>query len=223
MIESFVNVYKKNNRDIDVLTYVVIAFLIVFAVRAAMLIYECRYHDLWPLMPQAVPLLSVIVVVRVANRMIANGNIIRENDRRQEFVQTIHHLIAITTDLRVKVDYAKAVLTEGGRPPIALTQIAKSIEERYEALLQRDGYKFLPGPCVNIITRISGSIFGIGILAEAMNQATAEKPALALKPLPASSDAPLSPQFDELMKDLQELLDQLFELRSSIDVVKGKR
>ena len=176
MIESIVNEYRRSDRDINALTYVVIVFLGAFAGRAAILIYECRYQDLWSLLPQVVPLLSVLVVIRVANRLISNGKIIREDDRRQEIVRTTHHLIAITNDLRARVGFAKAMFTEGARTPIAIVQIANSIEDRYETLLQRDGYKYLPASCVDIITRISGDIFGIGVLAEGVKQATADKP-----------------------------------------------
>lgn len=223
MIESLVNHFKRNDRDIKALTYVLLAFLLAFASRAAMLIYECRYLDLWPLLPQVVPLLSVLVVVRVANRLIANANIIREDDRRQELVRTIHHLIAITKDLRARVSYAKIVLTEGGRPSITLIQIAKTIEERYEVLLQRDGYKYLPGPCVDIITRISGDIFGIGVLAESIKQMTADKPALASMFVPVKKDTASPLRLNELMNDLQELIDHLFELRESINEVEVKK
>lgn len=217
MIETLLAAYKRSDRDIDALTYVVIAFLIAFAGRGAMLVYECRYQELWPLLPQSVPLLSVLVVVRVANRLISNGHILREDDRRQELVRTTHHLIAITKDLRARVGYAKEMLSEGGRPTLALVQIAKSIEERYEALLERDGFRFMPGACVDIIVRISGDIFGIGVLAESMRVATSEKPAHSLVPIPVNTNRPAPPRFDELMNDLQLLLDHLFELRQSIE------
>lgn len=222
MIETLLAAYKRSDRDIDALTYVVIVFLLTFALRGAMLIYECRYQELWPLLPQVVPLLSVLVVVRVANRLISNGHILREDDRRQELVRTTHHLIAITEDLRARVDYAKKMLSEGSRPTLALVQIAKSIEERYEELLQRDGFRFMPGTCVDIIVRISGNIFGIGVLAEGMKVATFDKPAHALVPIPVNASHPPPPPFDELLNDLQQLLDQLFELRQSIDGAKGK-
>ncbi|MDR7271014.1 hypothetical protein J2X20_003672 [Pelomonas saccharophila] len=220
MIESLVKVYTRSDRDIGALTYVVVAFLTAFAVRAAMLVYERKFDDVWPLLPQAVPLLAVLVAVRVANRLLSNNNIIREDDRRQELVRTTHHLIAITKDLRARVGYAKAILTDGGRPRIALVQIAKSIEDRYETLLQRDGYRFLPGSCVDIITRISGDVFGIAALAEGIKQVTAAEPNSAFVLVPAKGDSPLSPQLDTLMADLQQLLDQLFELRDSIHPAK---
>lgn len=201
-----------------------IAFLFVFACRAVILIYDCQYQDFWPLLTNVVPLLSVLVVVRVANRLISNGNILREDDRRQEIVRTTHHLIAITKDLLARVGYAKLIIAEGGRPTIALVQIVKSIEDRYETLLQRDGYKYLPGPCVDIITCISGDVFGIAVLAEGINkQAASDKPALAVMPIPASDNGHPSPRFDDLMKNLQKLLDHLFELRLSVEVTKEKQ
>ena len=166
MIESHLSNFKRSDRDLNALTYVVIAFLVLIVGRAAHLIFKCQYQELWQLLPQAIPLLSVLVVVRMANRLLSNGNIIRDDDRRHEIVRTTHHLIAIAKDLKARVGYVKAMLTEGSRPSFALVQVAKSIEERYETLLERDAYKYLPGACVDIITRMSGDIFGIALLAE---------------------------------------------------------
>lgn len=221
MIDSFVSEYRRSDRDIAALTYVVITFLVLVVGRAAQLIYECQYQALWQLLPQAVPLLSVLVVVRVANRILSNANILREDDRRQEIVRTTHHLIVIAQDLGARVGYVKAMLTDGGRPSFALVQIAKSIEERYETLLERDAYKYLPGVCVDIITRMSGDIFGIVVLAEGVRQATSDKPAVALVPVPVNSDHPQPPRLDDLMKEIQELVDQLFKVRRSIEIAKG--
>lgn len=220
MIESFVSEYKRSNRDINALTYVVISFLLLIIGRAAQLVYECQYQALWQLLPQAVPLLSVLVVVRVANRLLSNGSILREDDRRQEIIRTTHHLIAIAKDLKARVGYVKSALTEGGRPSFALVQIAKSIEERYETLLERDAYKYLPGSCVDLITRMSGDIFGIVLLAEGTRQATTDNPAFALAPIPARSNHQPPPRFDELMEEIQLLIDQLFEVRHSIEAAK---
>ena len=199
MIESLVNNYERSNRDINALTYVVLAFLVLIIGRAAILIYECQFSDLWQLLPYALPLLSMLVVVRVANRLLSNGSIMRLDDRRQEIVRTTHHLLAVAKDLEARVGYVKAVLAEGGRPPIALVQIAKTIEERYETLLHRDAYKYLPGSCVDIITRMSGAIFGIGVLAEGVRLATSEKPGSALTPMSANAGGSLRPRLDELM------------------------
>lgn len=223
MIELFVDDYRRSDRHIDALTYVVLAFLALIIVRAALLIYECQFSALWQLLPYAVPLLSVLVVVQVANRLLLNGRIIREDDRRQDIVRTIHHLIAIAKDLRARVGYVKAMLAEGGRPPIVLVQIAKTIEDRYETLLHRDTYKYLPGPCVDIITRMSGDIFGIGTLAEGVRLAVSEKPGSALTPISGNEGDSLPQTLDELMGEIQLLIDMLFEVRGSIDARKPLR
>jgi hypothetical protein len=159
----------------------------------------------------------------VANRQIYFGKIIREDDRRQEIARTTHHLIAITKDLLVKVDYLKTILIEGGRPYLAITQLSKSIEDRYETLLQRDAYRYLPGECINIITRMSGSIFGIGCLADSVKQSISDKPESALITILGKTDIPSSSSLDNLIVDIKALIDQLFILRNSIDVKEGKK
>lgn len=218
MIESLIRDYKRSERDIKALIYAVVVLLAVIIFRAVQFSYESQYQALWQLIPQAIPLLSVLVVACVADRLLLNFKIIREDDRRQEVVRTTHHLIAITQDLQARVGYVKKMLTEGGRPSIAFIQIAKTIEARYETLLQRDAYRYLPGSYVDIIMRISGSIFGIVALAEGVRTATSGKSALAL--MPVNNDLTLQPQFDDLMNDLELLLDQLFELRRSIEDTK---
>jgi hypothetical protein len=222
MIKTLLANYNRSDRDINTLTYVLIAFLLAVAGRGAVFIYDCQYQELWPLLSQAIPLLSVLVVVRVANRLISNGHILKEDDRRQELMRTTHHLIAITKDLKARVGYAKHMLSKGGRPDFAFVQIAKSIEERYESLLQRDGFRFLPGPCVDIIVRISGNIFGIGLVAEGMKLSNSEQHVRVLDPILANGSSLPLHKLDELISDLQQLLDHLFELRLSIEDSKGK-
>lgn len=220
MINSLINSYSRSDRDINVLTCVLLVFLFLITVRAALLIYECQFSEIWTLLPYAVHLLSALVVVRVANRLLLNGSIIRENDRRQEVMRTTHHLIAIAKDLKSRVGYVKLMLTEGGRPPIALVQIAKTIEERYEALLHRDAYKHLPGSCIDIITRMSGAIFGIGVLAENVRLASSERPesTFTLKSTIEGSPLPPALALDKLISDTQQLIDILFEIRGSIEL-----
>lgn len=216
MIHRLVSEYHRHDRDIDVLTYVLVALLLAIVVRTTLLVYGGKYDDLWSLLGPTTTLVAALLVVRVASRLIANGNIIREDDRRQEVVRTTHHLIAITKDLKGRVGFVKKVL-EDGAPTLALTQIAESIEDRYKTLLDRDAYRLLPGKCVDIITKISGSIFGIGLLAAGTQHLIASTPVAALKAIPnKNAEVPIV-QLDELAADIQELIDELFRLRDSID------
>ena len=109
------------------------------------------------------------------------------------------------------------MLSEGDRPAFALSQIAATIEARYETLLERDAYKFLPGKCVDIITRMSGDIFGIGLLAEGVKHITTANPASALEGVLNKDKQVQVAKLDELMTDLQELIDEILKLRTSID------
>ena len=223
MIHPHVKRLQRLNRDVEVLNYVLVGFLLILAIQAVILVYEHHYDQLWALLPPATPLIAALLVGRVANRLIINGNITREDDRMQEIVRTTHHLIVITKDLRARVNFCNLVLKEGDRPAFALVQIAKTIEDRYETLLQREGYKYLPGKCVDIITRISGSIFGIGLLAEGVKHSWVANPAAALKNVSNKDSQLPAAKLDELMTDLEQLIEELFTLRTSIDLEnKGK-
>lgn len=145
---------------------------------------------------------------------------------RRKIVRTTHHLIAITKDLKGRVYHVKNVLTDGkyeGKYPVSnLEKIAKSIEERYETMLEPDAYEFLPGPTVNLIVGLSGSIFGLTRLADGVAQSTKEKSGSDLTPVPVNPNQSSTQIFDNLMSKLQELIDQLMALRKSIDVDQEK-
>jgi hypothetical protein len=216
MNHPLLKTFRRINRDIEVLTYILLVFLVIAAIRATILIYKDQYDQLWSLLSPTVPLLAALLIVRVANRLIVHNNIIREDDRRQEIVRTTHHLIAITKDLRARVGYCKVILSEGS-PALTLIEIAKTIEDRYETLLDRDAYKYLPGKCVDIITKISGSIFGISLLAAGMRHGTNTNPSAAFANISTNENEGLIATLEELLADLQELIDELFKMRESID------
>lgn len=217
MIHRLVNKFQHLERDINALSYVFIFSTLVIVGRTAQLVYECRCEQPLSLLTSAIPLLAALLVARVAKRVIVNGDIIRADDRRLDLLRTTHHLLAISQDLQARVKYVKEMLIKGGRPAFALSQIAATIEDRYETLLERDAYKFLPGTCVDIITRMSGSIFGIRMFAEGMKQISEADPTSALKCLPNNDNPELIASLDELMADLKKLIDELFTLRASVD------
>ncbi|SFM36074.1 hypothetical protein SAMN05421863_102520 [Nitrosomonas communis] len=97
----------------------------------------------------------------------------REDEHRKKIVQTTHHLIAITQDLLGRIWYVRKIFNEAENYPLyILPKIAASIEDRYETLLERDAYQYLPASCVDIITRISGNIYGISIVAQGIANIT---------------------------------------------------
>ena len=217
MIHQLVQNFKRLDRDIEALSNVLIIFIIALVARAALLVYQSQYDALWSLLGSIASIVAALLVARAATRLITNSNITREDERRQDLVRVTHHLLAITQDLRARVGYVKDMLSGGSRPAFALSQVAITIERRYETLLERDAYQFLPGKCVDIIIRISGGIFGIGALAEGVKHITAQSSLGALDGALVKDSGQQIARLDELMDDLQTLIDGIYEVRSSID------
>jgi cytochrome b561 len=217
MIYQLVRNYEKLDRDIEALSNFLVILFVALVARAMLLAYQGQYDELWSLLGSITSIVAALLVSRAALRLITNGNIVREDEKRQEVVRVTHHLLAITQDLRARVGYVKTTLSDPSHPAFALGQVAITIERRYETLLDRDAYRFLPGKCVDIIIRISGSIFGIGALAEGVKHISAKSPFGALGNVYPQDSAPLIAQLDELMNDLQTLIDGIYEVRSTID------
>ncbi len=172
MIQKLEKRFQSLDRDVNALKYILVVFFLILIARVMWFLLEDLYDYPSSLLAPAISLLAALLVAQTANRLIVNSNIIREDDRRQEIVRTTHHLIAISKDLLARVGYVKAIFSEGGRPALAFSHITATIEDRYETLIDRDAYKFLPGKCVDIITNMSGDIFGISLLAEGVKHIT---------------------------------------------------
>lgn len=141
--------------------------------RILFLLYRCRFGELWTLFGPFTAIVAALLVARVAKHIIAHNAIIREDDRRINLVRVTHHLLAVTQDMLAQVEYVKIMLASGKRPTFVFGKVTENIERRYETLLERDAYQFLPGKCFDIIINMSGSIFGIGARAEGLNNITA--------------------------------------------------
>jgi len=216
MIHQLLQNFKSVDRDIEALSNVLIVFIIALATRVAFLLYQEQYDGLWFLLGSIAPIVAALLIARAAARLIINGQIIREDDRRQELVRVTHHLIAVTKDLKARVGYVKSMLNSDSRSVIVLNHLAITIERRYETLLERDAYQFLPGNCVDIIISISGAIFGIGAMAEGVKHITAQNPFGTLEGTWPNNGGRII-QLDKLMDDLQALIDGIYKMRSSIE------
>jgi hypothetical protein len=218
MIDQLIKRFSYLEREIRALTYVLIALFLVLAYRAASLTYEGKYDELWLLIAPTITVLAALQVTSVPNRLIVNDRINRMNDQNREIIRITHHLIAVCKDLDSKVYYVKLMLSDNTRPSFILDKLATSIEDRYEALLERDAFKYLPGNCVDIITRISGTIYGMHMFAEGMKHITRSNPLVPLKRgAEKSGGDQIIPQLDKLLDDIESLINELFKLRESIE------
>lgn len=227
MIYKLEKKLQRHNLLINFLTYALAIGSLILVARSIYITHTLHQYDqFWSLLISIIPLLAAILFALASNRLIINTDINRENDRRQEIVRTTHHLIAITKDLHARVSYVKSMFNEDKPyPAFILSQIAETIENRYETLLEQDAYKYLPGQCVDIITRISGSIYGISVLAEVVKHVTTANPVMklneVLKKDNENRDATIK-QLDKVMDEIQNLIDELFKLRKSLDVNQPK-
>jgi hypothetical protein len=75
-------------------------------------------------------LAAVIAALNIADRQA-------RNEHAQDAVRCIHHALAIINDLRGRLHAMKLMLTEGGRPVLALAKNSNAIEQRYASLYDR--------------------------------------------------------------------------------------
>lgn len=155
-------------------------------------------------------LVAVIAALKIADRQ-AN------HEHAHDAVRCTHHALAIINDLQGRLRALKIMLTDGGRPVLALSKNAASIERRYESLYDRDIYRHAPGELVKIITDLSGTFFGMSVLVDATASAVAQN-GIAMLP-PASDDKKAS--LEETFSLIEDRLDALFsgftEVRMSLD------
>lgn len=221
MINALAKKFNGLDRDVEALSKVLLILIMLLCVRVVQLIYEKAFDQLWSALASMTALLAALLVARVATRLMTSNDIIRENDRHFDLVRVTHHLIAIIQDLRARVGYAKAMLGEGNYPVFTLGEIAASIERRYEVLLERDYYRFLPGPSVELIVSMSGTIFGICTLAGAMERVSNNKQIVLIESILPTERKQQVSNLDALMNDLGKLLDQIYEMRQAIDVERA--
>lgn len=220
MIEHLFRKFERLDRDVEVLSYILLGFIALLSARMALLVYEQKFEKLWDIFAPMTALVAALLVARVATRLITNNDIIREDDRRRDIVRVTHHLLIIVQDLLARINYVKVILGGGSRPMFVLGEIASTIERRYETLFERDPYLYLNGSSVDLINGMSGKVFEIIMLARGLEKVTANNPlALIDNAFPPDRAQQLT-NLDSLMNDLNKLIDQIYELRASIDTPK---
>ena len=141
------------------------------------------------------------------------GHVQTHENKLQDAVRCLHHAMAVTDDLRARVCYLRKIVTEGKRPLIAITVSATAISRRYEALFERDLYRHIPGPIVNMITAMAGSFFGIEMLGAGVAAAMDN---------PLDIEVPAAPLNEEPATSLKKLEDELLSLWEALEYERKK-
>lgn len=126
---------------------------------------------------------------------------------RDEKIRAYHHALALVNDLRSRITYVRNMLTEGGRPLAALNTTASTLFKRYESLYDRELYTHLPGPIVDRIVGMAGSVTGVETAVTYVSSVLKNEPSAMLP----ASDAWVTDgdPFEKLYQDFDELFTAL--------------
>lgn len=200
-------------RDLRVIQAIVLTLLAVLLGYAACLIYKQDWQAFLALLPPTTAACAAVLVAKTATRLLTYNMLIRGDDQSQDVVRCIHHSMALVNDLRSRVGYMKLALVEGNRPLGALTQNADTIEKRYEALYDRELYRFLPGDVSDAIGAMSGSMFSLSALVAGIASAFDNKAHQMLPPEKSGSRAAIVQACESLEVQLDGLFSRFQALR----------
>ncbi len=204
------------DKSVSVLSYIVLGVVLTLIARVVILLADGEVDAVWPVAANLAPLLALLGAIKIADRVLVANHLFRLNDRRLEQVRVNHYLTVILRDLRDTLGYTKKQLVEGG-PMIVLESIADAVERRYESLFTKDVYDHLPGKAIDLISGMSGTIFGMRTLIAAGVAALPVKDR-ALVNVPAMSDnaAPIV-GLSKAIDDVKQILEMIYELRAKMN------
>lgn len=204
-------------RDLRGIQAVVLTLLFFLFSYTIWLVYIRDWIKLVGLLPSATTACAALLVAKTATRLLTYNKFTRADDRAHDIVQVTHHSIAVINDLRGRVHYMKIALSEGNRPLIALTQNAEAIQRRYEALYDRELYRYLPGSVIDAIVDLSGAFSGLSILVAGLASALDGKEHLIIPSGNAADRLGLIQEITRLETNLDALLSQIGNLRATVN------
>lgn len=167
-IDALLAEYTGLNRDVQALTILLVGMLFAAAIFMAWHIAKSDFESTWGAAQIVGVLVSALIISKTASRHICHAELVRKNESDVSVVQRTHQAMAVIADLRQRVLYVKDFLQKNDKPLIALSKNAKSIEAHYQFFYNRDLYELLSPYAVSIIESMSGSVFGLCALAEAL-------------------------------------------------------
>ncbi len=165
-IHKYIDDLNKAERDVNALSYLVIVIFVSILGYSGVLIYQEEFGGALELLAPIITLVSVLLASRVASRLLGYNKITKVDDARRDAARVYHYLMAVNNDLTSRVQYAALMLREGKRPIVAFTKNVEVIEKRYEVFFDQEIYKYLNGESIDVICRMSGSIFGLSAFSE---------------------------------------------------------
>lgn len=215
MIEKLVENFDVVEREVGILTRALVFLLVLLLFRIGYFVLKLDFASAWGLVGPLSAIAGALLVSKIATRLIIHGQVLREDDRRKEIVRITHYLIVMTQDLRGRVSYLKTIMIEGDKPLPVLLSLIESIEHRFGSLFEKDLYQHLPGRSADLISDMSGSIYGITATAETLRSGSVN-PLTPIRSLLGEVSAEYISNMDRLLKQIQTLTNQIYEVRMKI-------
>ncbi len=204
-------------KDVSALMIFSLFLITLFYIYAIYYLWNRNLREVLAIVMPFGALISAVLVAKVASRLLTHNKITRAEDDHKDIVRITHHLIAIVSDLRNRVGFTVSSFRDGGRPLVVLIENAVAIEKRYEVLLDREAYRFLSGESVELIGRMSGSVFGLTVLTKALAEIFRDKVNAIIPTSEDPTREKMIESLESLLKDLDLFEDQIRQLRGTVE------
>jgi hypothetical protein len=208
--------FGRFEKEVGALEIFVVFLFILLAGYAIYLVYHQKIEDALRVFLPLGALISALLVAKVASRLLAHNDIVREDERRQDVVRITHHLLAVLMDLRQRVRFSVRALREESGPMIFLIENVNVIEKRYEVFLDREIYRFLAGETIELIGRMAGPIFSLAAFTKALAEICRDNSAIIATSGGDAANESIK-QLESLLKDLDILEEQIRHLRGTLE------
>lgn len=208
---------QRSERDLRAVQALVLSLLALLLAYAGLLVFQSNWGSLVSILPPLTAACAAMLVAKTATRFLNYNMLVRADDRAQDVVRVTHHALAVVNDLRGRVQYMRAALLEDSRPLAAIRQNAEALQLRYESLYDRDLYRYLSGPTIDLITNLSGSLFGISALAAGLSSSMEGKEHLSVPLAEPTTRTKLASAFTSMEDELNSLFSQIQAVRASVE------
>ncbi len=214
-IDALLAEYSGLDRDIRALTILLVGMIFTAAIFAAWNIVNSDFEATWRTAQIIGVLVSALIISKTASRHICHAKFVRQSESDVSVVQRTHQAMAVIADLRQRVLYVKDFLQNSEGPLIALSKNVKSIEAHYHFFYNRDLYELLSPNAVKIIGSMSGAVFGLCTLAEALAHGHGLTASMSsVKAM--HSNGGMQEAIDSLLNEIESLDGEMRKVRESI-------
>ena len=211
MLRKMLSRYTIIERDLRALGLLAIGLFFVLLAASCNLLLKQDYRGASELLVWIVPLLSALIVIKVADRLIQSNAIERTEKRHLEIARICNFLITSVQDMKGRVEFLTNRLFDSHLSSESKQQLMTYIEQRYNSFFKDEFYSVLSPKVLDLVHGISGQIFGLRAvtdihLAEGRNNSHKDP----------SSTKSMKTATEDLNDNLECLLDELYELRKTV-------